>query len=128
MEEQKSGVLTLLKDLSGILTRPISLPGTRPNRDKIRSEALKRLGKSIPSTPTQTLAQPAQRKITFTLEGEIKTGTETLYSVDGEDFDMDDSTFMFGELRVGSQAIVKGHLLAGNIRHATSVKITQIAK
>jgi hypothetical protein len=86
------------------------------------------MGKSVPTKRRQELAPPAQRKITFTLEGEVRTGADTPYSIDGEDFDMDDSTFMFGELRVGSQAIVKGHLLAGNIRHATSVKITQVEK
>ena len=128
MEDQKSGVLGLLRDIGGILTMPITLPGGRPNREKIRSEALKRMGKSVPTKRSQELAPPAQRKITFTLEGEVRTGADTLYSIDGEDFDMDDSTFMFGELRVGSQAIVKGHLLAGNIRHATSVKVTQVEK
>ena len=129
MEEQKSGVLNLLKDLSGILTKPISLGSPRPkSREKIRSEALKRMGKAAKPAVSESFEQPLVRKVTFTLEGEVRTGKDTMYSIDGEDFDMDDSTFMFGELRVGSQAIVKGHLLAGNIRHATSVKITQIAK
>jgi hypothetical protein len=128
MEDQKSAVFTLLRDLGGILTKPISLPGGRPSKDRIRNEAIKRLAKSGALKPSQDTVQPAYRKITFTLEGEVRTGKDTLYSIDGEDFDMDDSTFMFGELRVGSQAIVKGHLLAGNIRHATSVKITQVAK
>lgn len=128
MEDQKSGVLTLLRDIGVIFTKPISLPGGRPNREKIRSEALKRMGKPSSNIPSQDITQPYQRKITFTLEGEVKTGIDTMYSIDGEDFDMDDSTFMFGDLSVGSQAIVKGHLLAGNIRHATSVKVTQAIK
>ncbi len=35
MEDQKSAVLTLLKDLGGILTKPITFPGGRPNKEKI---------------------------------------------------------------------------------------------
>ncbi|MEZ4753623.1 MAG: hypothetical protein R3A13_04840 [Bdellovibrionota bacterium] len=60
----------------------------------------------------------------FSLVGEIQSGQNERFSVNGEDFSVADNALITGNLRVGKQAKVRGQIKAGK-KVATSISITE---
>ena len=46
----------------------------------------------------------------FDIEGRLSAGRENLFSVDNQDFIIDDNTWILGDLKYGSNAKVKGSI------------------
>lgn len=61
----------------------------------------------------RALAEGISRTLNFTLKGEIDRGNLTKFSINGEDFVIDKDTWIFGEVRAGVVAVVKGVKIGG---------------
>jgi hypothetical protein len=59
----------------------------------------------------------------FRLQGTLKPGERTDYSVDGEDFEITRETWIMGELTYGSAVQVKGIFKPGIGRFATKITV-----
>lgn len=61
----------------------------------------------------------------FLFDGELQRGTNTQFAVNGQDFTYDSSTWVFGEMREGNHAVVRGVLGEGGERRAVRIIVTQ---
>ena len=70
-------------------------------------------------------ARPPSRRLVsvFSLEGQLRTGNRTTYSLQGEDFALGTDTFVLGVPRIGASARVKGVIRNGGEKIATSMTI-----
>lgn len=59
----------------------------------------------------------------FRVQGEIANGKRTKYSINGEDFEVDDDTWVVGVLRCGAKARVRGITKPGVGKCATKITI-----
>lgn len=104
-------------DLRPLLMAEIPLPGMKRSRRTMRKVNLGRNRASAAKyTPTVNHARGGD-----TLEGALKPGATTTYSLNGRDFKITDSTFVVGIPTFGAQAKLRyreestGELVATNL-------------
>jgi hypothetical protein len=99
-----------------ILSDPIPLPGflTGLGRREARAKKLRKKAE-------QKAAQKAPSTYAFALEGSIRAGNATPYSLNGYDLKTNAETWIFGEIKIGGHAKVKGIILNGHERLCTSI-------
>ncbi len=78
------------------------------------------------SLNVQQKIQEAQKEVLsrgpgFVLIGKVERGSSTPYSINGEDFRVDASTVVYGDLRLGVGAEVSGIIRSGNSKVAEVV-------
>ncbi len=66
-----------------------------------------------------------ERFAQFTLQGELKPGNRKAYAINGEEFDVDEDTFVVGVLRVGCTAKVRGNINPGVGKCATRIVVVK---
>ncbi len=59
----------------------------------------------------------------FVFEGDLQYGHSTDYAVHGVDIHINNDTWVFGDLRIGAQATVKGIYAKGDQAHAKKIII-----
>lgn len=64
-----------------------------------------------------------KQRVTFDLEGEIRTGQSGMFAVNGEEFVLDDQTWVFGNIAQGAKAMVHGVFRNGGERYATKIVV-----
>jgi hypothetical protein len=103
-----------MERMKEILLTPIPLPsfGRPAARGSGRRAALRRRSSAPAAVSTQT----------FHLSGPLERGTNTKYAISGQDFVIDENTWIFGEFRLGAVAAVKGER-QGEQHYAKKVSI-----
>ncbi|MCB0359873.1 MAG: hypothetical protein KDD44_09560 [Bdellovibrionales bacterium] len=105
MEATNKPINTFLKRVIEIGNTPIWEPKKRERRRSAREE-----------TDTQYRQ--------FDLQGLLKPGSRTPYSIAGEDIVIDENTFIVGTLQIGAIGKVKGVVKPGIGRYATKIVVT----
>lgn len=59
----------------------------------------------------------------FVLEGSLARGASTKYAIDGHDFRVDDDTWIFGDVTLGSYVVVQGTFDIDNVRYARKITL-----
>jgi len=67
----------------------------------------------------------ASRTPSFYLEGELRSGKLTMFSVNGEDITTGGDTWVVGELKLGLAAKVKGAIQDDGKKYATSIVLSR---
>lgn len=65
------------------------------------------------------------RTPSFYLEGQLRSGKATMFSINGEDIHTGEDTFVVGELKLGLAAKVKGSIREGDQKYATSIVVSR---
>lgn len=113
MESRTSSTsfMDILRDFTAVLNSPISISGKiltpsemRRKRALLARERLSKKGGRV-SSPR---AANAESEALLTFRGMINTGIETPYSINGQDFMVDSSTTIIGEIKFGTPVTVKG--------------------
>lgn len=110
----RTQVPSAMERMKEILLTPIPLPsfGRPAARGSGRRAALRRRSSAPAAVSTQT----------FHLSGPLERGTNTKYAISGQDFVIDENTWIFGEFRLGAVAAVKGER-QGEQHYAKKVSI-----
>lgn len=98
--------------LPAFLLMPVELPfvtGGKNAKKKIKKNAVGR--------------SSASKTLQFALEGPLGRGEHTAFAINGYDLKTTADTWIFGQLRVGAYAKVKGVIVNGHERLCTSVVI-----
>lgn len=85
-------------------------------------------GRSYPRTVQRakrkaTMEEEKPQFINFTLDGRLARGSGTTYSVDGTDIEINDGTWVFGDLKVGAAVRVTGATGYHGVRLATKIVV-----
>lgn len=102
--------------LPEILVKPIEIPAFRaPSIGKKSSRKRK--------TKIQAMRKSSPDAGNFVMEGILEHGSNTLFAVNNVDLFTTPDTWVFGELRVGCHARIKGAIVAGE-RQCTSIVVS----
>ena len=81
--------------------------------NSVKQHAARKRAEKLKRRPSQT----------FILEGNLQPGDETQYSIGGEDIVLDESTWIFGDLHMGSRVAVTGIIGTTNEKQAKKIVI-----
>lgn len=73
-----------------------------------------------------TTARPRGRKRvtrSFSMEGELRSGTESIFSINGQDFVTLSSTWTFGAVSLGTNVVVQGVVLQDGTFAAKTIAV-----
>jgi hypothetical protein len=105
--------------LSKLLDTPIALPSLTTIKRKQRRRRFRH------SRRSHEMKNSANQKTEqFVLEGLVHAGTNTRFSIDGNDFAITPTTWIIGEIKLGAQARVKGTLGIDGYQATSVVMIT----
>ena len=93
------------------------------NTEKI-SSYIKSLSESAYKRPLKNDAG-SSAPTTFSIEGPLHRGDETMYGLQGKDMTISPDAWVFGELRVGARARISGVIRRNGIHYATKVTIVE---
>lgn len=121
-------VLTIVKGFASALGRPVSFSGRfltpaeiRQRRaEKARRSLHRKYGIRANGASTISVAQLEP----FNMQGKLEPGEDSAFSINGQDFVLDDSTWMIGELVFGARATIKGVINEHGERLAKSIVVS----
>lgn len=121
-----SSITGIFKGLQEVLTTPVTLTGRPLSADELRRKRAAKARRRLKGilNPTETLEQ---RAIQFTIQGRIEAGSQTPFAISGNDFAIDDGTWMLGKVSLGATVTVKGVVELDGKRVARSIVVTKTA-
>ena len=114
-----ASVLDMLLKPVPYLPEASFLSARPPSREEVKRRLYKKKGKRMQSGEDVSYDNAEQH----TIKGAIARGSQTPYSIAGQDISLDSDTWIFGEVRVGSEATVIG-LRMNNITYAKKIIIS----
>lgn len=87
----------LKKDVRSMLTTPIPLPGLPTAKPAVRTKPARRKAESSAEQNTRSRQ----------LIGELTSGAQTRFAIEGYDFEITGDTWVVGQVRVGAKAKVR---------------------
>ncbi|MCB0311373.1 MAG: hypothetical protein KDD42_09060 [Bdellovibrionales bacterium] len=118
--EQRNNLSSFFKGISEVLTQPISLTGRPLSASEIREKRAARARKQW-QHQLDGDDNSAPQVSHFTMHGTLTPGQSSPYSINGQDFKIDERTFSVGDLEVGKTATVKGFVDQDGAKHARSI-------
>lgn len=130
--QSKNGMIALIRRKLtqpvpglGFLDAALPMPSFLNGGRMKRSRAQKRVAKRQPRREETTAEKDRSKGAQFSVEGPIVPGKETRYSIDGVDFTVGADTWIFGDLKLGAHARVRGPVQFNGERHATHIVIVK---
>lgn len=128
-------VFTLVKGFAAALGRPVSFSGRFLSPAEVRQRRAEKARRSLRtkygiSAKHSALSANGASTISvaqlepFTLQGKLEPGEDSAFSINGQDFVLDDSTWMIGELVFGARATIKGVISERGERLAKSIVVS----
>lgn len=115
-------VMTLLKSDLRTIISAVSSPS-----DKLKNARKKRRRRRRSSSRKRARPEKATRN--FELKGKLSAGKSLEFSIDGQDFYIDDFTFIIGEPEIGTlDVVVKGTIDSMSNYRAKLVKVQKSAR
>ena len=116
----------IFKSLQEVLSTPVTLTGRPLSAEELRrkraAKARRRLQDVLERGQTDT-----EQTVSFTLQGTIDLGPDSSFCIAGNNFVIDDGTWMLGKVALGATATVKGIVEADGKRIARSIVVTKSA-
>jgi hypothetical protein len=114
-------MFALLRNFSSVQARRILLKEIKlfPSRPPIRRAA------ASAATKTAAAAAAQGSHAQFSLMGTLERGASSKFAVRGEEFVVDNNTWIFGQLNVGAEVMVQGVFRKGDERYAKKIIVKQ---
>ena len=114
-------LMEIMKELSTVLTTPVTITGRPLSAEELRHKRKQRARKRMlgKSGSLEFVNEPSQ----FILRGLIEEGDKSPFSVDGQDFIIEDATWVVGIVVPGALATIKGVIERDGQHHAKSIVV-----